>query len=32
VAEDPTLGAYPALASLVAELVDDDRAEYLEKT
>jgi ATP-dependent DNA helicase RecG len=30
--EDATLGAHPALAALVAELVDDDRAEYLEKT
>ena len=32
VEEDPTLGAHPALAALVADLVAEDRAEYLEKT
>jgi ATP-dependent DNA helicase RecG len=29
--EDPDLSGYPALASAVAQLVDQDRAEYLEK-
>jgi ATP-dependent DNA helicase RecG len=32
VAEDPTLAQYPGLAGLVANLVDDERAEYLEKS
>ena len=32
ITEDATLGAYPALAASVAGLVDEDRAEYLEKT
>jgi ATP-dependent DNA helicase RecG len=32
ITEDATLSAYPALAASVAELVDEDRAEYLEKT
>jgi len=32
VATDPCLATHPALAALVAELVTDDRAEYLEKT
>jgi len=31
VAEDPRLERHPALAQAVSELVDDDRAEYLEK-
>ena len=29
---DPTLAAFPALARAVAALVDDDRADYLEKS
>jgi len=32
VAENPTLDTHPALAALVDDLVDDDRAEYLEKS
>ena len=32
IAEDATLSRYPELAALVAELVTDDRAEYLEKS
>jgi ATP-dependent DNA helicase RecG len=32
VAEDPTLAQHPGLAGLVANLVDDERAEYLEKS
>jgi ATP-dependent DNA helicase RecG len=32
VAEDATLAQYPGLAGLVAALVDDERAEYLEKS
>ncbi|HEX3780112.1 MAG TPA: ATP-dependent DNA helicase RecG [Pseudonocardiaceae bacterium] len=32
VSGDPTLAAYPGLAALVASLVDDERAEYLEKS
>jgi ATP-dependent DNA helicase RecG len=31
VAEDPTLAKYPALLASVAALVDEERAEYLEK-
>ena len=31
VAEDPTLSRHPALAASVAALVDEERAEYLEK-
>ncbi|MBV9096735.1 MAG: DEAD/DEAH box helicase, partial [Frankiaceae bacterium] len=31
VAADPSLDAHPALAAMVAELVDTERAEYLEK-
>jgi ATP-dependent DNA helicase RecG len=31
VAEDPDLTAHPALAAALRALVDDDRAEYLEK-
>jgi ATP-dependent DNA helicase RecG len=31
VAEDPTLNRHPALAASVAALVDEERAEYLEK-
>ena len=31
VAADPDLGGHPAVADAVAQLVDDDRAEYLEK-
>ncbi|HEX5741935.1 MAG TPA: ATP-dependent DNA helicase RecG [Pilimelia sp.] len=30
-ADDPQLAAHPALAAAVAELVDEERAEYLEK-
>lgn len=29
---DPTLAAHPGLAGMVAELVDDERAEFLEKS
>jgi ATP-dependent DNA helicase RecG len=32
VAEDPALGTYPGLAHMIADVVDADRAEYLEKT
>jgi ATP-dependent DNA helicase RecG len=32
VAEDPALGNYPGLANMIADVVDADRAEYLEKT
>lgn len=32
VAEDPELRAHPGLARMVAEVVDDERAEYLEKS
>jgi ATP-dependent DNA helicase RecG len=32
VAEDPELTRHPALAALVSNLVDEDRAEYLEKS
>jgi ATP-dependent DNA helicase RecG len=32
VAADPTLADHPGLARMVAELVGDERAEYLEKT
>ncbi|MFR9729722.1 ATP-dependent DNA helicase RecG [Saccharopolyspora sp. MS10] len=32
VAEDPGLGGHPGLARMVAEVVDADRAEYLEKS
>jgi ATP-dependent DNA helicase RecG len=32
VAEDPSLAQYPGLAGLVAALVTDERAEYLEKS
>jgi ATP-dependent DNA helicase RecG len=32
VAGDPTLAAHPGLAGLVAEVVDDERAEFLEKS
>jgi ATP-dependent DNA helicase RecG len=32
VAEDPTLAQYAGLAGLVADLVDDERAEFLEKS
>jgi ATP-dependent DNA helicase RecG len=32
VAEDPALAQYPGLAGLVAGLVTDERAEYLEKS
>ncbi len=31
VEEDPTLASHPALAAAVAQLVDEERAEYLEK-
>jgi ATP-dependent DNA helicase RecG len=31
VAEDPTLTEHPGLAAMVAEIVDEERAEYLEK-
>jgi ATP-dependent DNA helicase RecG len=31
VAEDPTLAEHPGLAAMVAEIVDEERAEYLEK-
>jgi ATP-dependent DNA helicase RecG len=31
VAEDPTLTEHPGLAGMVAEIVDEERAEYLEK-
>src|SRR5262249_19565938 len=31
VAEDPQLAGHPALAAAVAQLVDEERAEYLEK-
>jgi ATP-dependent DNA helicase RecG len=31
VAEDPALARYPGLAGMVAEIIDVDRAEYLEK-
>jgi ATP-dependent DNA helicase RecG len=32
VAADPALTGHPGLAAMVAELVDDERAEYLEKS
>jgi ATP-dependent DNA helicase RecG len=32
VAEDPALGGYSGLAHMIADVVDADRAEYLEKT
>jgi ATP-dependent DNA helicase RecG len=32
VADDPELAAHPGLAAMVAELVTDDRAEFLDKT
>lgn len=32
VAADPDLGRHPGLAGMVAELVDEDRAGYLEKS
>jgi ATP-dependent DNA helicase RecG len=32
VAEDPELGGYPGLTHLIADVVDADRAEYLDKT
>ncbi|KAA5832616.1 ATP-dependent DNA helicase RecG [Saccharopolyspora hirsuta] len=32
IAADPTLRNHPGLARMVAEVVDEDRAEYLEKT
>jgi ATP-dependent DNA helicase RecG len=32
VAEDPALGGYAGLAHMIADVVDADRAEYLEKT
>jgi ATP-dependent DNA helicase RecG len=32
VAEDPALGKYPGLAHLIADVVDAERAEYLDKT
>jgi ATP-dependent DNA helicase RecG len=32
IAEDPALGHYPGLATMVGQLVADDRAEYLEKS
>ncbi|HEY3682405.1 MAG TPA: ATP-dependent DNA helicase RecG [Streptosporangiaceae bacterium] len=32
VAGDPELGGHPALARALAEILDDDRADYLEKT
>ncbi|HEX4361669.1 MAG TPA: ATP-dependent DNA helicase RecG [Pseudonocardia sp.] len=31
VAEDPTLTEHPGLAGMVAEIIDEERAEYLEK-
>jgi ATP-dependent DNA helicase RecG len=31
IADDPDLSAHPLLAAQVAALIDDDRAEYLEK-
>jgi ATP-dependent DNA helicase RecG len=31
VAEDPTLTEHPGLAAMVAEIIDEERAEYLEK-
>jgi ATP-dependent DNA helicase RecG len=31
VQDDPALAAYPGLAAMVADIVDDERAEYLEK-
>jgi ATP-dependent DNA helicase RecG len=31
IADDPGLGVYPGLAGMVAQVVDADRAEYLEK-
>ncbi|CRK58691.1 ATP-dependent DNA helicase RecG [Alloactinosynnema sp. L-07] len=32
IADDPDLGPYPGLATMVGQLVADDRAEYLEKS
>jgi ATP-dependent DNA helicase RecG len=32
VTKDPALAAYPGLAHMIADVVDSDRAEYLEKT
>jgi ATP-dependent DNA helicase RecG len=32
VTDDPELAAHPGLAAMVAEVVTDDRAEFLEKT
>jgi ATP-dependent DNA helicase RecG len=32
VGTDPTLAAFPGIAGMVSELVDDERAEYLEKS
>ncbi|WP_436501476.1 ATP-dependent DNA helicase RecG [Actinokineospora sp. HUAS TT18] len=32
IADDPELGNYPGLATMVGQLVADDRAEYLEKS
>jgi ATP-dependent DNA helicase RecG len=31
VADDPALSHYPGLAAMVADIIDKDRAEYLEK-
>jgi ATP-dependent DNA helicase RecG len=32
IAEDPTLATHPGMAGMVSELVDEERAEYLDKT
>ncbi|MBO0875350.1 MAG: hypothetical protein J2P19_18360, partial [Pseudonocardia sp.] len=31
VADDPSLRRHPGLAGMVAEIIDEERAEYLEK-
>jgi ATP-dependent DNA helicase RecG len=32
ISEDPSLAGYPGLAAMVANLVPEDRAEYLDKS